>query len=105
MDRSSKKKGKRRSVRRMIRGGLHRLATHRRGNGAALVDGTPTDENKPESVEGPLSPQAAQLPSNLKDGGEFQPSLRVGPIMSTILLLGLAWLLIVAWWVSAMPEK
>lgn len=89
----------------MIRGGVYRLATHRRSAGAAPRDGLHANENKTESVERPLGPESAQLPSNLKDGGDFQTSLRVGPIMSTILAIGLAWLLLVAWWVSTMPEK
>lgn len=45
------------------------------------------------------------LPNNFEDFGQADDWLRIGPLMLSILLLGICWILILAYLISRMPAK
>ncbi len=94
------RKQKTRDLRRMMRGGLVHLAARvspreRMGE----VKGA-TDEPRSSNGRVDMGP-----PTHFSDDEEDRPWFRIGPIMSAILAAGIAWIAIVWWLVSSMPER
>jgi hypothetical protein len=90
-----KKKSGRRRIERVIRGGLVRLSP-RRKKVPSSTNGTASSSMRMETVH---------IPSHIGEGPQDGTWFRLGPIMTTILLLGLVWIAIVAWFASTMPAR
>jgi hypothetical protein len=97
-DSPGKHRKRNRSARQAIKGRIHRLVNnqHRKPKitpppSATGYTGQPNEE--------------FHLPSSFSDLGDGQNWLRIGPLMLTILMIGMAWILVIAYFVSQMPEN
>jgi hypothetical protein len=97
-DSSGKHRKRHRSARQAIKGRIHRLVNHQ------------------HRMPDPLSPPSAtgyagqpngdfHMPGSFNDLGDGKNWLRIGPLMLTILLIGMAWILILTYFISQIPEN
>lgn len=85
----------------MIKGGLVRLVSRRRKVQSG-VNGSQDLADSKRSVERMVP---VHVPSHLDESNREGTWFRLGAIMSTILVLGLAWIALVWWLVSRMPAR
>lgn len=96
-----RRKHKRTRMQRMIKGGLVRLVSRRRKPQSAAngSQGSPDSQSSAEKMV------PVHVPSHLDESNRDGAWFRLGGIMSTILVLGLAWIALVWWLVSRMPLR
>lgn len=105
-----KSKSRRRAIRRAVRGGVSRL--RKQVGLAAPASAAQASPPMPVHEAGVLRPDAAswRLPNGLAEAGEADgstaaPWWRPGPFVIVLTILALAFLSLIAWFVSRMPEK
>jgi hypothetical protein len=97
-DSAGRHRKRQRSARQAIKGRIHRLVNHQRRVRDPI-------EPEPSSSHPLQSNGDYHLPSSFSDLGDDKHWLRIGPLMMTILIVGAAWILVLAYFVSRIPEK
>ena len=97
-DSAGKHRKRHRSARQAIKGRIHRLVNHQHR--------TPDPMEPPSSTGHSVQTNGDfHLPSSFSDLDDGKNWLRIGPLMLTILIIGMAWILILTYFVSQTPEK
>lgn len=97
-DTPGKHRKRHRSARQAIKGRIHRLVNHQHR--------TPDPIDPPSATSHVGQPNGDfHLPSSFSDLDDGRNWLRIGPLMLTILLIGMAWILILTYYISQMLEN
>ena len=97
-DIAGKHRKRHRSARQAIKGRIHRLVNHQQRK--PKVTPPPSATGYTGQPNGDF-----HLPSSFSDMGDGQNWLRIGPLMMTILIIGAAWILILTYYISQMPDN
>ena len=89
---------RKRRLQQVIKGGMVRLASRRKKAPPVTNDTNGTNGSS-------LKMEMVRVPAQMDDSARDGSWLRLGPIMTTIVVMSLAWIAVVSWLSSQMPER